>query len=227
MESATKDLQETKSLPTDLRKSLLIPPNNVEDWMKDKLAGIVVPEEDIAVRVSQIGKDITAEFKSLGSKYIFLVGVLNGAATFVIDLIRHIELPVSYEFVKVASYGTGTEHGKLEMTKDLETDIRGKDVLLVEDIVDTGYTYKYLIEYLASKEPRTLRTSALLDKPERRKVDAKIDYLGFTIRDLFVVGYGLDFCEWGRNHRHISVLKPEYYRDEEMKKLLYSSKNSK
>ena len=127
---------------------------------------------------------------------VHLVAVLKGAFVFLADLIRAMEGPVTCDFIAVSSYGSGTtSSGEVRLTKDLDRSLEGRDVVIVEDIVDTGLTLSYLQEILRAREPRSLRTACLLSKPSRRKVDVRVEYIGFTIEDRFVVGYGLDFDE--------------------------------
>ena len=138
---------------------------------------------------------------------IHLVAVLKGAFMFLADLIRAIDGPVTCDFIAVSSYGSGTtSSGEVRLTKDLDRSLEGRDVIIVEDIVDTGLTLSYLQEILRAREPQSLRTACLLSKPSRRKVDVQVEYIGFTIEDRFVVGYGLDFDEQYRNLPYIGVL---------------------
>lgn len=141
-----------------------------------------------------------------------MVGILKGAVVFFSDLIRHVELPMSMDFMAISSYGNATKSaGVVRILKDLDKDIVGKHIIIVEDIVDSGLTLSFLKDNLVSRGAASLRICALLDKPERRKVDIKADYQGFTIPDAFVVGYGLDYAERYRNLPYIGVLKPEIY----------------
>jgi hypoxanthine phosphoribosyltransferase len=166
---------------------------------------LLLREEEVRKRVRQLARRISAD---LAGKEVLLVGVLKGAFIFMADLARGMRSPVRMDFVRLASYGSGTvSSGKVKITKDLETPIKGKDVLIVEDIIDTGITLHYLFRRLKARKPRSLRTVTLLDKPSRRKVPFRPDYVGFTIEDLFVVGYGLDCNEEFRNLPGIYVVK--------------------
>jgi hypoxanthine phosphoribosyltransferase len=142
------------------------------------------------------------------SGQVHLICVLKGAFLFLGDLIRALDGHVTIDFMACSSYGTGTSSsGEVRLSKDLDSGIEGRDVILVEDIVDTGLTLHYLQEILLTRGPRTLRTACLLNKPSRRKIDVKVDYIGFTIEDRFVVGYGLDYAEQYRNLPYIGVLE--------------------
>jgi len=165
---------------------------------------LFLSEKDIQKRVSGLAREISKDF---AGRELLLIGVLKGAFIFMADLTRELSLPVKTDFVRLASYGSGTQSsGKVEITKDVETSIRGKDVLVVEDIIDTGITLKYLTKRLKARKPRSLKVVALLDKPSRRKVDFQADYLGFEVEDHFVVGYGLDCDEAYRNLPGIYLL---------------------
>jgi hypoxanthine phosphoribosyltransferase len=162
-------------------------------------------EEDVQRQVRRLAREISRDF---AGREVLLVGILKGAFIFMADLARRLAFPVKMDFVRLASYGAGTESsGKVRITKDLETSLKGKDVLIVDDIIDTGVTLKYLFRRLKARRPRSLKSVVLLDKPSRRKVRFQPDYVGFTIEDHFVVGYGLDFNEEYRNLPGIYVLK--------------------
>ncbi len=166
---------------------------------------LLLREEEVQRKVRQLARKIS---RDLAGQEVLLVGVLKGAFIFMADLARRMGSPVKMDFVRLASYGSGTaSSGKVKITKDLETSVKGKEVLIVEDIIDTGVTLQYLFRRLKARKPRSLRTVALLDKPSRRKVPFQPDYVGFTIDNLFVVGYGLDCNEEFRNLREIYVLK--------------------
>ncbi|MTI46498.1 hypoxanthine phosphoribosyltransferase [Sporosalibacterium faouarense] len=178
--------------------------------MKDYIKKILITSEEIESKVKELANGITNDYKD---KDLVVIGVLKGAAVFMSDLIKYIDVPLTMDFIAVSSYGRSTESsGVVKMIKDLEESIEGKDVLIVEDIIDTGLTLSYLIENLKSRGPRSVRICTLLDKPERRKVDVKVDYMGFKIPDEFVVGYGIDFAENYRNSPFISVVKEECYK---------------
>jgi hypoxanthine phosphoribosyltransferase len=171
---------------------------------------ILISEEQIRAKVRDLGERISADY---GSNSVTLVSVLKGSLPFMADLMRAIRIPVQIDLMEVSSYGgASTESsGLVRILKDLSSPIVGKDVLIVEDIIDTGLTLNYLLRYLRGKNPRSLRICALLDKPARRLVEIPIDYRGFEIPDEFVVGYGLDFGEYYRNLPYIGVLRRELY----------------
>jgi hypoxanthine phosphoribosyltransferase len=171
---------------------------------------ILLTEQQIADKVAELGRRIGADY---GDQRLTLVSVLKGSLPFMADLMRAIPSPVRIDLMEVSSYGgTSTESsGLVRILKDLSATIAGEDVLIVEDIIDTGLTLNYLVRYLRGKNPASLRICTLLDKPARRLVDIPVDYVGFTIPDQFVVGYGLDYSEYYRNLRFVGVLKPEVY----------------
>jgi hypoxanthine phosphoribosyltransferase len=171
---------------------------------------VLVTEEAIQAKVRELGALIGADY---ANRELTLVSVLKGALPFMADLMRAIPVPVRIDLMEVSSYGgTATESsGLVRILKDLSASIEGEDVLIVEDIIDTGLTLNYLLRYLRGKNPRSLRICTLLDKPARRLVDIEVDYVGFTIPDQFVVGYGLDYGEFYRNLRFVGVLRPEVY----------------
>jgi hypoxanthine phosphoribosyltransferase len=171
---------------------------------------ILLTEDQISAKVAELGARIGADY---GDRRLTLVSVLKGSLPFMADLMRAIPSPVRIDLMEVSSYGgTSTESsGLVRILKDLSATIAGEDVLIVEDIIDTGLTLNYLVRYLRGKNPATLRICTLLDKPARRLVDIPVDYVGFTIPDQFVVGYGLDYAEYYRNLRFVGVLKPEVY----------------
>ncbi|MGQ9556326.1 MAG: hypoxanthine phosphoribosyltransferase [Desulfurispora sp.] len=171
---------------------------------------ILITEQQITSRVAELGRQISRDY---AGREILVVGILKGAVLFLADLVRHIDVPLCLDFMAVSSYGATTaSSGVVQIIKDLEQSIEGRHVLIVEDIVDTGLTLKYLRDNLATRRPASLRICTLLDKPGRRKVPVQVDYNGFVIPDEFVVGYGLDYAERYRNLREILVLKPEVYR---------------
>ena len=163
-----------------------------------------ISQQDIASKVKEMAEAISADYK--GSEPV-LIGVLKGAVIFMSDLIRELSVPVEIDFMAVSSYGASTESsGIVRILKDLEQSIEGRDVLIIEDIVDTGLTLQYLKESLGQRKPASLKVVAFLDKPERRQVSIEADYRGFVIPDEFVVGYGLDFSERYREYCHIYKL---------------------
>jgi hypoxanthine phosphoribosyltransferase len=171
---------------------------------------ILVTEDQIRAKVTELGARIGADY---ADRRLTLVSVLKGSLPFMADLMRAIPVPVRIDLMEVSSYGgSATESsGLVRILKDLSATIEGEEVLIVEDIIDTGLTLNYLVRYLRGKNPRSLRICTLLDKPARRLVDIPVDYVGFTIPDQFVVGYGLDYREYYRNLRFVGVLRPEVY----------------
>jgi hypoxanthine phosphoribosyltransferase len=166
---------------------------------------VLIGEDELQARISALAHEIRQD---LPSGQIHLICVLKGAFLFLGDLIRSLDGHVTIDFMACSSYGAGTSSsGEVRLSKDLDTRIEGRDVILVEDIVDTGLTLHYLQEILLTRGPRSLRTACLLSKPSRRKIDVKVDYIGFTIEDKFVVGYGLDYAEQYRNLPYIGVLE--------------------
>jgi len=187
------------------------------DWFLVAELKILISKEQIAQRVAEMGAQITRDFSA---QPIILVGVLKGAAIFLSDLARHIQLDVSFDFIGVSSYGNRPSPsqevsggwdstGEVRLTKDVDSSMRERNVILVEDILDTGLTLTYLRNILLSHQPKTLRIAALLDKPSRRLKPIQADYLGFTIPDEFVVGYGLDYAEKYRNLPDICAMPHE------------------
>jgi len=177
--------------------------------MTGDLKEILLSEQKIKQRVRGLGKKIAGDYQG---KNLVLVGILKGAVPFVADLMRAIEIPLAYDLMATSSYGASTKSsGTVRILKDLDIEVEGKDVIIVEDIVDTGLTLQYLIDNIRSRRPASLKVCTLLDKPERRKVDIQPDYNGFVIPDVFVVGYGLDYAEKYRNLPWIGVLREEIY----------------
>src|SRR5438046_5926952 len=173
----------------------------------DDVAEILVTAEQIAAKVRQRGIPIAADYRG---KDLVLVSILKGALPFLADLMRATPIPLSLDFLEVSSYGTGTEStGAVRILKDLANPIEGRDVLVVEDILDTGHTLSYVFDHLRAQRPESVRLCVLRDKPARRVIPVKIDYRGFEIPDKFVVGYGLDYAERYRNLPFVGVLKPE------------------
>jgi hypoxanthine phosphoribosyltransferase len=165
----------------------------------------LVSQEDLERRVRELGVEISRDYEG---KELFLVGVLKGAVFFLSDLMRELEVPCEVDFMAVASYGSSTDSsGVVRILKDLDATIEGKDVLIVEDIIDSGLTLSYLLRTLKAREPRSLEVCALLTKPERREVDLPIRYTGFEIPNKFVIGYGLDHAERYRNLPYVAVLQ--------------------
>jgi len=160
--------------------------------------------EDIRRRIEELGRTITGDYEGRAP---VLISVLKGGSVFLADLMRAVALPLAIDYMSISRYGGATESlGRVRIVKDLDHDIGGRDVIVVEDIVDTGLTLTYLQEILRARSPRTLRTACLLSKPSRRKVDVAVEYVGFSIEDEFVVGYGLDYAERYRNLPYIGVI---------------------
>lgn len=158
----------------------------------------VISSQEISQRVKELGKLITSDY---AERQLVVIGILNGAFIFAADLVREIELPLLIDFVRVASYGAEkSSSGQLKFTKDVELDIEGKDVLLVEDIVDTGLTLSTLEEHLSAHKPKSVKICALINKTERRDIQVMLDYVGFDVQEGFLIGYGLDFAEQFRNY---------------------------
>lgn len=177
--------------------------------LTNDVAEILISEEAIQQRVAELGRQITSDFA--GSE-VLVIAVLKGALLFLADLVRHVNLPVAMDFLAVSSYGAGTSSsGVVRILKDLDEPIEGRNVVIVEDIVNSGRTLDYLLRMLRQRHPATLHVCTLLDKRERREINVPIDYVGFEVPDEFVVGYGLDFAEYYRQLPFIGVLKPEIY----------------
>ena len=172
------------------------------------LGEVLVTAEDLQRRVVELGEQISRDYAADSPKPLLLIGVLKGAVFFLSDLMRYIDIPVEVDFMAVASYGSATDSsGVVRILKDLDAAIEDRDVLIVEDIVDSGLTLQYLLRNLGSRNPRTLEVCALLTKPKRRKVDLYTRYVGFEIPDRFVVGYGLDYAERHRNLPFVAVME--------------------
>jgi hypoxanthine phosphoribosyltransferase len=165
---------------------------------------VIISDEDIKARVKALGAVITQDYKD--SEKILLLGLLRGSVVFITDLMREIRRDITMDFMSVSSYNKSESSGFVRIDSDHKTNIRGWDVILIDDIVDTGYTVRTVQKLLLDRDPRSLKVCVLLDKPERHKVDIAIDYLGFSIPDYFVVGYGLDYEEKGRNLPYIASI---------------------
>ncbi len=169
---------------------------------------VLLTEKQIKDRVKELGSQISQDF---AGEELLVVGILKGAFVFLADLIRHLDIPVKVDFMDLSSYGLSTESsGEVRIMKDLEQPIEGKNVLIVEDIIDSGTTLKFIHEILQRRNPRTLKICTFLDKPDRRKVPVVSDYNGFTIPDYFLVGYGLDYAEQYRNLPMVCILDAEH-----------------
>src|SRR4051812_17606235 len=177
--------------------------------MMPSVKEVLLSSEDIKEKVREIGERITEDYRG---ERLLLVGILRGAVVFLSDLMRHLQLPCEIDFIAVSSYGADTtSSGVVRILKDLEEDITGRHVLIVEDIIDTGLTLSYLRRSLLARKPASLETFALLSKPSRRSVEFDVKYLGFEVPDEFVVGYGLDYAGSYRNLPDICVLKEEVF----------------
>ena len=177
--------------------------------MLEDIKGVLLSEEEIAGRVEELGKQVSEDYQG---KNLLLISVLKGSIVFMADLMRSLTVPAAIDFMAVSSYGSGTKSsGVVKIVKDIDIDLEGKDVLIVEDILDSGMTLAYLKELLESRNPASIRIVTLLDKPSRRKAGVKPDYCGFEVPDEFLIGYGLDYAEKYRNIPYIGILKPEVY----------------
>lgn len=177
--------------------------------MERDMARILLSEEQIAKKVKELGEIITKDYEG---KKLLVVGILKGSNMFMSDLMRHIKLPIEVDFMIVSSYGNATDStGVVKIIKDLEQGIQDKHVLIVEDIIDTGLTLKYLTQILQTRKPASVKLCTLVDKPARRKEAVDVAYIGYELPDEFIVGYGIDFAERYRNLPYIGVLKPEIY----------------
>lgn len=175
-----------------------------ENKMQDKIR-ILLSEEEVDKKIEEIGKQISKDYQG---KSVHLICVLKGGIFFTCELAKRITVPVSLDFMSVSSYGAGTKSsGVVKIIKDLDEPLDGKDVLIVEDIIDSGRTLNYLIDILQKRNPKSIHLCTLLDKPERRVADVKVDYVGFNIPDEFVVGYGLDYDQKYRNLPYIGVVE--------------------
>ena len=175
------------------------------------IKAIILSEDEVKARIAEIGTQISRDY---GGETVLLVAVLRGAALFIADLARQITTPVELDFMAVSSYGSSTKSsGVVRILKDLDEMIEGRNVLVVEDILDTGLTLKYLLKNLASRKPKTLEVVTLLNKEGKQRVPISCKYTGFVIPDEFVVGYGLDYAEKYRNLPYIGILKPSVYAD--------------
>jgi len=177
-------------------------------WRKE-VERVLITEPQIARRIRAMAREIEHDYRG---REMVIVSLLNGTVMFLADLIRHLSLPLRLDFMGVSSYGAGTESGDLVFTKELRLDMRGRDVLLVDDILDTGKTLSRVLPKLRALKPRRIKICVMLDKPARRVEEVEADYVGFEIPDFFVVGYGLDFAERYRNLPFVGVLYPHVYK---------------
>jgi hypoxanthine phosphoribosyltransferase len=177
--------------------------------MESGIQEILLTEEQIQQKVKELGQQLSKDYEGRNP---LIICVLKGSFVFTGDLIKRMNIPIEIDFIALSSYGEGTQSsGKVRVMKDLDVSVEGRDVLVVEDIIDSGLTMSYFTDVLKRRDASTVKVVTLLDKPERRKVDMKADYSGFTIPDAFVVGYGLDYAEKFRNLPYIGILKPEVY----------------
>lgn len=177
--------------------------------MQNDIKEILLTEERIRERIKEMGQQISKDYKG---KELLLIGILKGSVPFMADLMKEISIYCNMDFMAVSSYGDSTEtSGVVRILKDLDHEIKGKEVLIIEDIIDSGYTLQYLVKYLKSRNPNSVEIACLLDKPVRREVTTQVRYLGFEVPNSFLVGYGLDYAERYRNLPYIGVLKEEIY----------------
>jgi len=182
-------------------------------WRRE-VARILITDDEIARRIRRMSRDIVRDFSG---REMVVVSLLNGTVMLLADLIRNLSLPMRLDFMGVSSYGAGTESAELVFTKELRLDVRGRDVLLVDDILDTGRTLERVLGKLRALKPRAIKTCVLLNKQARRVAHVAPDYVGFEIPDVFVVGYGLDFAERYRNLPFVGVLHPRMYKQKQRK----------
>lgn len=176
--------------------------------MNPDIEKVLLTEQQLQEGIQRLSMQITGEY---AEKNPIFLGVLKGVVVFFADMIRAIPIPCEIDFLAVSSYGSGTNSGEINMQKDVNINIEGRHVVILEDILDTGNTLKHVVAHLMDKKPASLKICALLDKPDRREVEIEADYVGFTIPNEFVVGYGLDYAEQYRNLPYVGVLKPEIY----------------
>ena len=177
--------------------------------MNNDIAKVLISEEQLQAKVAELGAQISRDY---AGKDLLLVSILKGSVVFMADLMRAVTIPCSIDFLSVSSYGNGTaSSGEVRILKDLDCSLEGKDLLIVEDILDSGMTLSFLLKTLSARNPASIRLCTFLDKPERRRVDIRPDYVGAEVPDKFIVGYGLDYAEKYRNLPYIGVLKPEVY----------------
>lgn len=177
--------------------------------MLNDVEKVLLDEETLAKKVKELGQQISEDYA--GEEVLF-VGILKGASLFMSDLLRQVSIPAYIDYMVVSSYGNAAQtSGAVRIIKDLEVDIEGRNVIVVEDIVDTGLTLNYLMKNLESRKPKSLKIASLLDKPAGRRIDVKVDYLGFEVPDEFIIGYGIDYAEKYRSLPFVGLLKREVY----------------
>ena len=178
--------------------------------MNNQIKKVLLSEEAIKEKVKVMGAKITEDYRG---KDLIVLGILKGSVFFMSDLMKEIKIPCKMDFMAVSSYGDATESsGIVKIIKDLDFEIKGKDVLIIEDIIDSGITLKYLMKYLSARNPNSLEIACLLNKPERRKEELQVKYLGFDVPDYFLVGYGLDYAENYRNLPFVGILDEKVYK---------------
>jgi hypoxanthine phosphoribosyltransferase len=179
--------------------------------LEGAVSEVLIDEDRLRARVAELGEEISADY---AGRELLLIGVLKGAVFFMADLMRHLTVNCEVDFMAISSYGASTDSsGVVRILKDLDINIDGRDVLVVEDIIDSGLTLSYLIRNLEAREPASLAVCALLTKPDRREIDVPVRYVGFEIPNRFVIGYGLDFAEHYRNLPYVGVLRPDLIPD--------------
>ena len=181
--------------------------------LRNDIKEVLITEEEIQAKVRELGEQLATDYKD---KFPLAIGVLKGAMPFMADLLKRVDAHLEMDFMDVSSYGTAqVSSGEVKIIKDLNTSVEGRDILIVEDIIDSGLTLSYLVELFRSRKAKSIKIVTLLDKPTGRKADIQADYVGFIVPDAFVVGYGLDYIEKYRNLPYVGVLKPEVYQGEE------------
>ena len=181
--------------------------------LRNDIKEVLITEEDIQAKVRELGEQLATDYKD---KFPLAIGVLKGAMPFMADLLKRVDAHLEMDFMDVSSYGTAqVSSGEVKIIKDLNTSVEGRDILIVEDIIDSGLTLSYLVELFRYRKAKSIKIVTLLDKPTGRKADIQADYVGFIVPDAFVVGYGLDYIEKYRNLPYVGVLKPEVYQGEE------------
>lgn len=179
--------------------------------MENDVKQILISEEDIMKRIKELGEEITEDYKD---KELIVVGILKGAVVFMAELCKYIKKPINMDFMSVSSYGQSAQStGEVKIIKDLDSSVEGKDILIVEDIIDTGLTLSYLTDNLRKRGAKSVKIVTLLDKPNRKNVEVKVDYLGFEVPNEFIIGYGLDYAEMYRNLPYVASLKESVYSD--------------
>jgi len=178
--------------------------------MNNDIKEVILKEEEVVSKIKELAGRISKDYEG---KNLLIVGILKGSVIFASDLIKNITIPCEVDFMAVSSYGNSSEtSGVVRILKDLDHSIEGKDIIIVEDIIDSGVTLDYLIRYLEARNVNSVKIAALLSKPARRKVEINVEYLGFEVPDEFIVGYGLDYSEKYRNLPYVAVLKEEVYK---------------